>query len=175
MSTFENAAPAPRGLLYFATFNANERAAIAALPELRDAIRASAPAEWSGIVDRHQAAQREGLRGKTLPRPVGPSSHERDRQWRYVQSILSRELRALAAMQPGSGRNDTAFRLVCRVGRWAHHGVITRDQLITDVLDACERNGLVRDDGRKAVFDTIASALARSAADSLPQLGARHG
>ena len=35
---FENAAPAPRGLLYLASFNAAERAAIAGSQELRDAI-----------------------------------------------------------------------------------------------------------------------------------------
>jgi hypothetical protein len=64
---------------------------------------------------------------------------------------------------------------VCRVGRWSHHGIITPDRLTADVLDACERNGLVRDDGRKAVLATIASGLARSAADTLPELGARHG
>ena len=45
------------------------------------------------------------------------------------------------------------------VGRWAHHGIIQKDQLVADVLDACERNGLVRDDGRKAALATIASGL----------------
>ncbi len=78
-------------------------------------------------------------------------------------------------MRPGSGRNDAAFRLVCRVGRWVHHGIIGRDRFIADVLDACERNGLVAKDGRKAVLATIASGLAKSAGDALPELGARHG
>ena len=48
-------------------------------------------------------------------------------------------------------------------------------RLIADILDACERNGLVRDDGRQAVLATIESGLAKSAGDALPDLGARHG
>lgn len=167
---FGNAAPAPLGLLFLASFNVAERAVIAASPELRDAIREAEPAEWAAILDRHQAAQRAAVRATPAPRPGSPPGPEYERQWRYVQSVLARELRALADMQPSSGRNDRAFRLVCRVGRWAHHGIIARDQLIADVLDACTANGLVRDDGNKAVLDTIASGLARSAHDALPEL-----
>lgn len=173
--SFENAMPAPRKLVGLATFNATERAVIAASPEIRQAIRDSDPAEWSAIVEQHQAAQREALAAARAPRRRAPGTPELERQHRYVASILDRELRGLAGMRRGSGRNDAAFRLVCRVGRWVHAGIITRDQLIGDVLDACERNGLVHDDGRKAVLDTIASGLARSAQDALPALEVRHG
>jgi hypothetical protein len=175
VGAFDSAAPATRGLLYLASFNSAERATIAASTELRRAIRESEPSNWPAIVGRHQAAQRGGLCGKTSPRPVGRSGHEHERQLRYVQSVLSRELQALAAVLPGSGRNHAAFRLVCRVGRWAHHGIISPDQLTADVLDACQRNGLVSDDGCKTVLATIASGLARSAGDALPELGGGHG
>ena len=77
-------------------------------------------------------------------------------------------------MAPNSGRNDAAFRLVCRVGRWAHYSIIPHDQLVADVFGACERNGLVRDDGCKAVLATIDSGLAKSAGDTLPELEACH-
>ena len=43
----------------------------------------------------------------------GPS--ERDRQRRYAEVILSRELKMLGAMAINSGRNCQVFRLVCRV------------------------------------------------------------
>ena len=99
----------------------------------------------------------------------------REQHRRYATAILARELTALGSMAPNSGRNDAAFRLVCRVGRWAHHRIIPHDQLVADVFGACERNGLVRDDGRKAVLATIESGLAKSAGDTLPELGARHG
>ena len=173
---FHNAAPAHRGLLYLATFNAVERAVIAASPEMRQAIRDCYPAEWSAIVEQHQAAQREALAPHIARRPCrAADGPEHDRQHRYVASILTRELQALADMGPGSGRNDAAFRLVCRVGRWAHAGIIMRDHLIADVLGACERNGLLQEDGRAAVLATVASGLARSAADALPELEVRHG
>jgi hypothetical protein len=118
------------------------------------------------------------------PRPAPPrvplqqcelSENERERQYRYAETILASELAALAAMACNSGRNQAAFRLVCRVGRWVHSGIVPCDRLTAHVLDACERNGLVRDDGRRAVLATIASGLAKSSGDALPNLGARHG
>ena len=175
MSTFGNSKNAPRGLLYLATFNAAERAVIAAKPKLRQAIRDSVPAEWCGIVGQHQGTQRQALAAAFAPRCRAPGTPELERQHRYVASILDRELCALAGMGPGSGRNDAAFRLVCRVGRWAHHGIIKPDRLAADVMAACEANGLVREDGRQAVLATIASGLARSAGDALPELGGGHG
>lgn len=107
--------------------------------------------------------------------PCVLSANERERQQRYAVAILARELPALASMASNTGRNQSAFRIVCRVGRWVHHGIIAQGQFVADVLDVCEHNGLVRDDGRKAVLATIASGLARSAGDTLPDLGARHG
>jgi hypothetical protein len=103
------------------------------------------------------------------------SENERERQHRYAVTILAGELPVLASMASNSGRNQAAFRIVCRVGRWVHAGIIARDQLVADVIGACEANGLVREDGRKAVLDTVASGLAKSAGDALPELGARHG
>ena len=175
MYPFEMAVPAPRELLELATFNTAERAMIAALPGLRQAIRDGTPAEWSTIFERHRAAASEALAAAHTPSRPAAGTPDLKRQRRYVASILGCELRKLAVMPPDSGRNDAAFRLVCRVGRWVHHGIIAQDQLIADVLDACERNGLVHDDGRKTVLDTIASGLARAAHDALPTLEARHG
>ena len=176
MTTFDRAASAPRGLLYLATFNSAERAVITASPQLQGAIRGSALAEWSGIVEQHRAAQRAALE-QHRTRHCVPSTGDPEhvRQLQYVAAILDCELPRLASMPRNSGRNDATFRLVCRVGRWAHHGIIARDRLVADVLAACERNGLVHEDGRKAVLDTIESGLARSAGDALPDLGGAHG
>lgn len=170
---FENAAPAPRKLLGLATFNDTERAVIAASPDLRDAIRSGEPASWPATFEEYRAAQRATVLAHPARRRDGPAKPEHARQHQYAAAILSRELLALAAMRPGSGRNHAAFKLSCRVGRWIHHGVISRDAFERDVLDACERNGLVAEDGRKAVADTISSGLGRSANDALPELEAR--
>jgi hypothetical protein len=137
-------------------------------PDIADKL-AAALAPWMTTPEPMPSPTRARLQ------PFVLSENERERQHRYAVTVLARELPALASMASNTGRNQAAFRLVCRVGRWAHHGIITPDRLTADVLDACERNGLVRDDGRKAVLATIASGLARSAADTLPELGARHG
>ena len=81
----------------------------------------------------------------------------------------------LGGMPCNSGRNQATFRLACRVGRWVHNGVISQDRLVDGVLDACERNGLLRDDGVRAVLATVASGLAKSVDDTLPDLGVRRG
>jgi hypothetical protein len=173
MSTLQVAAPAPRGLLYLATFNAAERAAIAASPELRQAIRDTEPAEWPAIVERHQVAQRQAVATTRPIRHRAEGDGAERQQHRYAAAILDRELCALASMQRGSGRNHAAFKLACRVGRWVHHGVIRSDDFTAAVLDACEHNGLVAEDGRAAVLATVASGLARAAHDTLPVLEGR--
>lgn len=137
-------------------------------PDIADKL-AAALAPWRTTPELLPAPTRARLQ------PFMRSENERERQHRYAVTILARELPALASMASNTGRNQAAFRIVCRVGRWVHHGIIARDQFIAEVFDACERNGLVSDDGRKGVLDTIASGLARSAADTLPELGARHG
>jgi hypothetical protein len=110
-------------------------------------------------------------------RPVGPMPDaERERQRRYAEAILAAELPALAATGTG-GRNAAAFRLACRLGRWAHAGVIDREWFEDELVAACFANGLVRDDGEAAVRATIASALRKSEGDTLPDLsteGGRH-
>jgi hypothetical protein len=98
------------------------------------------------------------------------SSHER-----YCRAVLHREATRWASMRPNSGRNHAAFRLACRVGRWAHHRVIAADEIVRAILAACERNGLLREDGRQSVLNSIASGFRKSAADALPNLGVRRG
>ena len=131
------------------------------------------------IADKLAKALMRWVKG-SKPWPIRPQMDrsdltelERERQHRYALAILDRELSALASMASDSGRNQAAFRIACRVGRWAHHGIIARGRLIACMLEACERNGLVRDDSQRAVLATIVSGLAKSAADALPDLGAR--
>lgn len=102
------------------------------------------------------------------------SKPERDRQQHYCHSGYQPDLAALAAMPPDSGRNRAAYRLVCRFGRWVHHGLLPIDQLTGDVLEACRMNGLVAEDGARAVLATIKSGLRVSLHDPLPDLGVRN-
>lgn len=137
-------------------------------PDIADRL-AAALAPWRGTTFDPARVPPQALQLRVL------SANERERQHRYAVSILDRELPALASMAKNSGRNQAVFRLVCRVGRWVHHGVLSCGCLTADVLAACAANGLVLDDGRRAVLATIASGLAKSAGDTLPDLEARHG
>ena len=57
-----DAPPAPRGLLFLATFSKRERAEIRSSSHLLVAIKASSPAEWLGIMRQHREAQRAAAR-----------------------------------------------------------------------------------------------------------------
>ena len=57
MISLHDAPPAPRGLLYLATFNGTERGLIRESPALRDMIRDAAPDEWNDIVLRWREAE----------------------------------------------------------------------------------------------------------------------
>ena len=163
--------PHPAGVMYRWTSTATLLGTpIAALPiigpDIADRL-AAALAPWRTTPEPMPAPTRARLQ------PFVLSEKEKERQHRYAVTILARELPALASMASNTGRNQAAFRLVCRVGKWVHHGIITSDRLTADVMAACEANGLVREDGCKAVIATVASGLARSAADALPDLGGR--
>ena len=110
---------------------------------------------------------------RSSPEKLPPRLYDRselDRQRRYAEEIVSRELKTLGAMAINSGRNCQVFRLVCRVGRWVHAGILSADRLTADILNACLENGLVSEDGASAILATVESALRKSANDALPNL-----
>ena len=97
------------------------------------------------------------------------------RQRRYAWTVLDSECRELAGMPPDSGRNAKVYRITCRIGRWVHHSVITRDEFDCAIFQACLRNGLLREDGRGSVLASIDSGLGKSAKDQLTDLGGGAG
>jgi hypothetical protein len=74
----------------------------------------------------------------------------------YGRAALESEIAALASAAPGT-RNNTlnrcAFRLYQLVGGGELDGDLVRHRLI----EACHRNGLIRDDGFRSVIQTIES------------------
>ena len=139
--------------------------AIADVEAIEDALRL-----WTDKAERHVS--------KTMARPLRLTHLDADeiaRQRGYAQAILDREAGILAAMRPESGRNKRAFNVACRLGRWVHHDVISEAAIEVAIIDACQANGLVKEDGAGAVLRTVASGLKRSEKDHLPDLGARSG
>ena len=114
------------------------------------------------------------------PVPIRPTvaggdltEQDRRRHESYARRIFETECQALAAMPPASGRNQRAFRLVCRIGKWVHAGLLPTPELTTGIIAACQNNGLMAESGRHAVIATINSGLAKSRGDALPDLGGR--
>ncbi len=93
----------------------------------------------------------------TLSRP-GKKFSRTDRSDAYGSAALDREIEALAAALPGtrnSALNCGAFRLFQLVAG----GELDQALVIERLIDACHRNGLVKDDGWRAVMATIHSGM----------------
>jgi hypothetical protein len=97
---------------------------------------------------------------------------ERRRLIACASAALEREAQALAmACKPG--RNRALFDAVCRLGRYVHGGVLASDDLTSALSDACCRNKLIEENGRRDVMQTILRALNISSGDPLPELKER--
>ena len=105
------------------------------------------------------------------PKPKGAAAiTSPNRMRRYAEAALEGECRNLALMPPKSGRNCELFRAGCRLGKWAHHGVLAPHEIEAALLRACSMNKLIKDDGLKACKATLASGLRKAEGDELPTL-----
>ena len=87
----------------------------------------------------------------------------------YAKAALSGEVNRLAAT-PKGGRNQQLFRAACTIGRYIHHEVLSETQAKEALLEAVHRNGLLKEDGRRACEQTIMSGLRKAEGDELPVL-----
>jgi hypothetical protein len=62
------------------------------------------------------------------------------------------------------------FRSVCALGAGVHHGFIPRIEFEDAFLAACNHNGLLGREGRRAILATINSGLSYAENDPLPDL-----
>lgn len=86
-----------------------------------------------------------------------PVRHTASRE-RYAQAALERETTTLAKALRG-GRNRQANASAFSLGQLVGAGLLTREEVERELFAACEANGLVSDDGARAVMATIASGL----------------
>lgn len=84
-----------------------------------------------------------------IPRPGQPDA--------YGRAALDAEIAILAATAPG-GRNHALNRAAFCLFQLVAGGELDRDRVIDRLIDACHRNGLVKDDGLRSVRLTIRSA-----------------
>jgi hypothetical protein len=119
-----------------------------------------APADIAQRLEKALAPWLKDEQPNEGPKRTGPlpvlTEPMRHRAW--AMAGLHKELAALAAKQK-PGRNRAMFALVCKFGRFFHHGVITDAELIAAVLQACDANGLNKDNGRHDTERAIDRAL----------------
>jgi hypothetical protein len=94
---------------------------------------------------------------------------ERARYKAYAQKALEGRAADLANMGEG-GRNGALFTASCRLGKWEHYGILAPGTIARELSAACERNGLVKKDGRPSILATIKGGIRRSQNDPLPLL-----
>jgi hypothetical protein len=80
-----------------------------------------------------------------------------ERGKRAAAAALASEAATLAAMGPDSGRNEALNGVAFRMARFSSAGWIDLRTVNTALLTACERNGLVKEDGRTACQKTFIS------------------
>src|SRR5262249_52696387 len=103
-----------------------------------------------------------------------PTSPKRMRL--YAEAALAGEREALVRMPVDSGRNWGLFRAGCKLGKYVHHHVLSIAELESAILkEACDANGLIKEDGLQACKATLASGLRKAEGDDLPALEDYHG
>lgn len=75
-----------------------------------------------------------------------------------AEALLHREVEALAAIASG-GRNDALNKAAFKLAILVVVGAASEEEVTTALVGACEHNGLLADDGDRAVTGTIASGL----------------
>jgi hypothetical protein len=100
------------------------------------------------------------------PRPMRPvrALASSDRLVRYVVAAVDGECRELAAMAPGSGRNQRLFIASAKLGGLVGAGVLAQEDAEAALERAATENGLAGEDGLRVVRQTIASGIRRGIA-----------
>jgi len=77
---------------------------------------------------------------------------------RYAHAALHHEVVALGQM-PSGGRNDGLNRAAFCLGRYVGAGLLPQEMVVAHLRQACQRNGLIADDGQQAFWNTLVSGL----------------
>ena len=161
-----DAPPAPRGLLFLATFSKRERAEITSSPHLLAAIRAGSPAEWPGIMRQHREAQRAAARTRFATAPL-----DEDGLRQQALHDLQTAADALAALT--DNRRGQLFGVACRLAKYVTHRVLSEAETLAALREAAAANGSLARYGQRWVDSTIRRALIAGRNDALPPLARR--
>ncbi len=143
MSLFDSAKPAPRRLLYLATFNRQKRHKIESDEELRAALRSADAAEWPAIYERHTRAHSAVM----LPRIA---HHER-----YVEAAINGVVGELSQARVGA-RNDTLNKAAFRLGQLG----VDEEQVKVILAPTASAIGLCVDEIERTVRSAVRAGAA---------------
>ncbi len=100
-----------------------------------------------------------------------PADAERLRA--YGQSVLKKEADDLAAVTNG-GRNIKLYHVVCRVGAYVHHALLSHAEVEAALLEACTKNGYIAEEGQHAFEATLDSGMRMAEGDTVPTIPDRN-
>jgi hypothetical protein len=147
---------------------------LAALEQALEPWTPKAPPLRAGIAGwrrlRSSLSERAPLRAGIADRPAASTLDKRLQA--YAESALRQEAEALGGVHSG-GRNQALFAGACKLGWAVHHRMLGLREFEGALLDGCQGNGLLKEDGRSACLATIRSGLHRAAHDSPPFLEER--
>jgi hypothetical protein len=161
-----DAPPAPRGLLFVATFSKHDRAEITRYPELMRAIREAEPRAWGGIMAVHRQAQRIAVAGRTANLP-----HDNDGMRRQALHDLQTAADSLSALT--DTRRGQLFGTACRLAKYVAHRVLSEAETCAALREAAAANGSLTRYGLRWVDSTIRRAIIAGRKDPLPPLARR--
>lgn len=106
------------------------------------------------------------IRSEPPRRPAKPLhvASEPSRVANYVCAVVNGACGDLAAMKPGTGRNQALFIAAARFGGFVGAGVLSQSDAERALEAAAEQCGLVSEDGWRSVRMTIANGLKRGVA-----------
>jgi hypothetical protein len=89
----------------------------------------------------------------------------------YAEAILANEARKLSSL--GAGRNRALYCAAANLGKFAHHGVLSRSEVESALIGAAMSNGYAsaKHGGMQRTSATLRSGLEKAKGDPLPNLG----
>jgi hypothetical protein len=161
-----DAPPAPRDLLFVATFSRHDRAEIARHPELVRAIDEAEPGAWASIIAGHRQTQRMAVDNRTAHLLA-----DDDGMRRQALHDLRTAADALAALT--DTRRGQLFGTACRLAKYVAHRVLSEAETCAALREAAAANGSLTRYGQRWVDSTIRRAVFAGRNDSLPPLARR--
>lgn len=104
-------------------------------------------------------AEHRSTREEFEPSPPWDGKLFDQRQSAYMGSMLMRMHSEVAAMPKDSGRNTAVYNRALAVGNYVAGTGLDEDYAIKILLDACNHNGLINEDGERAVLATVRSGI----------------